>query len=140
MKKVLTFYLRDILFGIDVTIVKEINRKVDYTSVPGAKSDIVGLYNMRGQVVTLFDIAGIMGFQKKEPEEKVSCVILKALPNDPNQAGFIIDGFGDVLEIEQEEFEPPPANVVGVDGEYIKSIVKLAEQLLIMVNTDKLFA
>jgi chemotaxis signal transduction protein len=45
-----------------------------------------------------------------------------------------------VLEIEQEEFEPPPANVVGVDGEYIKSIVKLAEQLLIMVNTDKLFA
>jgi len=140
VSKVLTFYLRDILFGIDVTIVKEINRKVDYTPVPGAGSDVVGLYNMRGQVVTLFDIAEMMGFPEKEPEEKVSCVILKAMPNDPHQAGFIIDGFGDVLEIEQEEFEPPPANVVGVDGEYIKSIVKLSEQLLIMVNTDKLFA
>jgi len=140
VKKVLTFYLRDVLFGIDVTIVKEINRKVDYTPVPGAKSDIVGLYNMRGQIVTLFDIAEIMGFSGEEREEKVSCVILKALTNDPNQAGFIIDRFGDVLEIEQEEFEPPPANVVGVDGEYIQSIVKLSGQLLIIINTDKLFA
>ena len=48
--KILTFYLQGELFGIDIKLVKEINRKINYTKVPGAPDFVVGLFNMRGQV------------------------------------------------------------------------------------------
>ncbi len=139
MGKILTFYLCESLLGIDVTLVKEINRKIEYTPVPGTAAHIVGLFNMRGQVVTLFDIARMMHYKEKEWDMSVACIILKAPPNDPNQIGFLIDGFGDVLEIEAEEFENPPANVGGINGDYIKSIVKLEKELLIIIDPEKLF-
>ena len=60
MIRILTFYLEGELFGIDIGLVKEINRKIKYTEVPGAPEHIVGLYNMRGQVVTIFDVACIL--------------------------------------------------------------------------------
>lgn len=139
MEKFLTFYLCDSLLGIDVTLVREINRQVEYTPVPDTAPFIVGLFNMRGQVVTLFDIARIMHCNEKQWESRVACIILKAPPNDPNQIGFLIDGFGDVLDISEEELELPPANVSGINGDFIKSIVKLDKELLLIIDPDKLF-
>ena len=57
------------LFGIDIGLVKEINRKIKYTEVPGAPEHIVGLYNMRGQVVTIFDVACILHKRKSDIPE-----------------------------------------------------------------------
>lgn len=139
MEKYLTFYLCGNLLGVDVTLVREINRQVEYTQVPDTAPYIVGLFNMRGQVVTLFDIARIMHCDEKDWGKKVACIILKAPPNDPNQIGFLIDGFGDVLDVTAEDLEPPPANVSGINGDYIKSIVKLENELLLIIDPEKLF-
>lgn len=139
MDKILTFYLCGNLLGVDVTRVREINRQVEYTPVPDTPPFIVGLFNMRGQVVTLFDISRIMHCDEKEWDKVVACIILKAPPNDPNQIGFLIDGYGDVLDVAAEDLEPPPANVSGINGDYIKSIVKLEQELLLIIDPDKLF-
>ena len=137
--KFLTFYLCERLFGIDITLVKEINRNVEYTPVPDTDPHIVGLFNMRGQVVTLLDIAILMGYEKKEWGGKATCIILKARQNDPSQAGFLIDRCGDVLDVEEEEHELPPANTVGISGEFLQSVVKLEKELLIIIDPDKTF-
>lgn len=137
--KVLTFYLCERLFGIDITLVKEINRNVEYTPVPDTGPHIIGLFNMRGQVVTLFDIARLMGYEEKNWDNKVACIILKAQPDDPNQVGFLIDKCGDVFDIEEDECEPPPANVSGISGEFIRSVVKLKNELLMVIDPEKVF-
>lgn len=138
-EKVLTFYLRDNLLGIDITLVKEIDRNVEYTPVPGADPHIAGLFNMRGQVVTLLDISKIMGYEDNNWERKVSCIILKAGAGDQSQAGFLIDRFGDVLDINDDECEPPPANAGGISGEFIKKVVKLKQELLIILDPERIF-
>lgn len=137
--KVLTFYLNNSLLGIDITLVSEINRNVEYTPVPDAKKHIVGLFNMRGQVVTLFNLAKLMGYEAENIENKSACIILKAPPNDPNQIGFLINRSGDVVDIEKENCEPPPANVEIIDGEFINSVVKLKDELLMIINPQKIF-
>ena len=138
-KRVLTYYLNGYLFGIDITLVKEINRNVEYTPVPNSKPHIVGLFNMRGQIVTLFDLARLMNYEVDATTKSSVCIILKALPNDPNQVGFLIDKSGDVVEIGEDEMEKPPANVGGIDGEFINSVVKLKETLLIILNAQSIF-
>ncbi len=138
-EKLLTFFIGDCYFGINVTLVKEINRRVDWTPVPGAKPYVTGFFNMRGQVVTLFDLRVVLGLEGDRRQPGTACIIMK-IPKDPNQVGFLIDRPGDVIEVESDEFEVPPANVGPVEGEFINNIVKLKEELLIVLNTEKMFS
>jgi len=135
-EKVLTFYLSGSLIGINVTLIKEINRNIEYTPVPDSSAHIIGLFNMRGQVVTLFNLARLIGLEEDRKLERLTCIILKE-PHDPDQVGFIIDCPGEVIDIDREEYELPPANVGGVESEFISSVVKLKEELLIVINPKK---
>ncbi len=127
------------LLGIDIVLVKEINSGVEYTAVPGAKPCIAGLFNMRGQVVTLFDLGKLIAWRDDKEKTRDTCIILKAPANDPNQVGFLIDKPGDVIDLEQEEWEIPPANVIGAEVEYINQVVKLHDKLLIILNPERIF-
>ena len=135
---ILTFWLGDELFGIDLTNVKEINRNIEYTTVPRANKNIVGLFNMRGQVVTLFNLASILGYQGIDPKGKATCFILDFETGSADQRGFIIDGSGDVIEVHESQCELPPANVNSQENKFIKMLVKLDNELLRIVEPPKL--
>lgn len=137
-EQVLTFHLCGSLLGINVRLIKEINRNVEYTPVPDAESHIHGLFNMRGQVVTLFNLARLLALEKDGGQKKRTCIILK-VPCDPDQVGFFIDHPGDVIDIDMDECELPPANIGGVESEYISHVVKLDGELLIVIEPDKIF-
>ncbi|MCX7841953.1 MAG: chemotaxis protein CheW [Clostridia bacterium] len=138
--KVLTFRLEGGLLGIDITLVKEISRSVEFTPVPDAPEYIVGLFNMRGQVVTLLNLMKMIGKDGKKWEQKSACIFLKNLQGDASdQVGFPIDAPGDVVDIEDEQCEPPPANVGGMEGEFIECVVKLEDELLIIIDPLKVF-
>lgn len=137
--KILTFYLGDQLYAIDITLVKEINRKIRYTKVPGAPEYIVGLFNMRGQVVTVFDLfRRIHGRQLGIPENP-TCIILKNQNSESEHIGFIVDKPGDVLDVQQEWCEPLPGNVKDIQGRYIKEVVKLEDQLIMVIDPEDIF-
>jgi purine-binding chemotaxis protein CheW len=135
---ILSFHLCGKLLGVDVTLVKEINRNIEYTPIPGAKDHIIGFFNMRGQVVTLFNLAKLLNLGEMRDQEKLTCIILKK-PKDPDQVGFLIESPGDVLEYDSEEYEATPANVGTTESEYIESVLKLKDELLLVINCQKIF-
>ena len=139
IEKVLSFTINGSSFGIKVMLIKEINRNVEFTIVPDSKPHIVGLFNMRGQIVTLFNLVTLLGLKEDIPQEKTTCVILKANVNDPNQFGFLIDELGGVIDVDTESCESPPANVVGIECDYISSVVKLEDRLLMILDPDKVY-
>jgi purine-binding chemotaxis protein CheW len=138
-ESILSFNLCGSLLGVDVTLVKEINRNIEFTPIPGASEHIVGFFNMRGQVVTLFDLAKMLNLGEMEAQEKLICIILKD-PKDPDQVGFLIDSPGDVFEIDVEEYEVAPANLGEIESEYIESVIKLKNDLLMVINSKKIFS
>jgi purine-binding chemotaxis protein CheW len=137
--KVLSFRLAGELFGIEINQVKEINRNVEYTAVPRAPDTIVGLFNMRGQIVTLFNLAKILGFDQPFEAGKVTCIILKSAPNNPNQQGFLIEATGDVIDLEEAMCEPPPANVDAVSCKYVKKVARLERELVMIIEPQAIF-
>jgi purine-binding chemotaxis protein CheW len=137
--KVLTFYLNKNLLGMDITIIKEINRNIDHTPVPGAQPHIVGLFNMRGQIVTIFDLGSLMGLDENEDRKGSACIILKAPPSNPNYIGFFIDFPGDVVDLDAESCEPPPANVGTRESEFISHVAKLKNDLLMVIDPVRIF-
>jgi purine-binding chemotaxis protein CheW len=137
--KVLTFYMGGYLFGVDILAIKEINRKVEFTAVPDAPAHIVGLLNMRGQVVTLMDLAGLMGYRLDSGNGQTNCIILKNSQENPDYIGFFIDHPGSVLDINEESCEPPPPNVSMMENRFVDRIVKLEEDLLLIINHSVIY-
>lgn len=127
------------LFGMDILAVKEINRHAEYTAVPDAPSHILGLLNMRGQVVTLIDLAGLMGYRLSSGKENKTCIILKNNQDNPDYVGFFIDYPGSVLDIDEDNCEPPPPNVSIMENKFVDGVVKLEEGLLLIINHPAIY-
>jgi purine-binding chemotaxis protein CheW len=139
-KKILSFYINQNLFGVDIRIVKEINRNVHYTDVPDSDEMIIGLFNMRGHVVTLFNIHKYLEGKSQVVGEKNNCIILKSFDDDINHTGFFVDRLGSVLDIEDEYLEPSPSNLSNVEAQCIEGIAKLETELLIVIQPEKMFS
>ncbi|OPX88727.1 response regulator [Pelotomaculum sp. PtaB.Bin117] len=131
--KILSFYLCENLFGLDITAVKEINRNIEYTLVPDAPSHIIGLLNMRGQIVTLFNLARLMGYEQ-ENKRRSTCIILKNKADNPDYVGFLIDRPGSVIDVDEDICESPPANMGSLENKFLSEVVKLKDELLLIIN------
>ena len=86
--KILTFYLNNNVFGVDITLVKEINRNVEFTPVPQASEHIAGLFNMRGQIVTLLNLSEILEYDRNTSITRAACMILKPQRGESDLVGF----------------------------------------------------
>lgn len=136
--KVLTFHLCEQLFGVDITLIKEINRNIEYTKVPGAKPHMAGLLNMRGQIVSLVDLAQIMILGNEPNILQTYCIVLKNSPQCSDYVGFLIDKPGSVIKVNTESCEPLPANIETARGNYLKELVKNDEGLIMIIDTEKI--
>jgi purine-binding chemotaxis protein CheW len=136
--KILSFRLQEELFGIELTYVKEINRNIEFTSVPRSQKNIVGLFNMRGKIVTIFNLAEILGYDVTLTEDRATCIILKSIDEGPDIRGFLIDKSGDVIDVNEEICEKAPANMDMNETKYIKMIVRLDTELLRVIDPESL--
>lgn len=127
--KLLTFYVGDSLCGIDIAQVKEITRKVEYTGVIAEDDRLVGLLNLRGQVVTLVNLAKIAELPLRERSENY-CVVLKEDKKRHDAVGFFADKLGEVLEVDSGCCKVPPQRE---DMESLAEYVVQREKDLILV-------
>ncbi len=135
--KVLSFRLADALYAIDITFVKEINRNVEFTPAPTANKHIVGLYNMRGSVVTLLNLASILGYETALGKS-LTCVILKQ-QNMQDICGFFIDKPEGVMNLDDKLLMPHPVNVDEKKVQMCLGVFQMENDLLLLVDAKKLF-
>ncbi|MCB2291641.1 chemotaxis protein CheW [Clostridium sp. CS001] len=137
MKKVLTFYVGGEHFGIDVNLVKEITRNIEYTPLLKGKEHIKGLMNLRGNIVTIFDLEIILGENIDKEVTNLQCIVLKT--EDDQQLGFLVNKTGDVIEITKEDFWQMPEDIVEEKRNYISSVIKLQGDMLKILDFHKIF-
>lgn len=133
MSQFITFNIKDHLVGIDIRDVREINRVLDITPVQHAPDYVRGLINLRGNTVTIFDLAVRIGFEKREITEESHNIILKK-----DSVGLVVDNIGDVVEAHESEIELPPANLKGIKSRFVEGVKKLNEELLIILSAKKI--
>lgn len=136
--KILTFYIGDNLCGIDIAFAKEINRKIKYTSITDGTSHIVGLLNLRGQVVSLFDLNQVLDSTGRKNSIRSQCIILKD-SYQGDQVGFFIDKLGEVVDVTPDVCELPPANIRNIEGSFITEVVKLQTDIILVLDIKKIF-
>ena len=110
---------------------------IQVTKVPNAPSFVEGVINLRGRVIPVIDLRTKMGMPKKEADNNTRIVVIEI---SGKTVGFIVDAVKEVLRIPSSITEPPPQIVAGVNSEYIKSVGKLEDRLLILIDLEKILS
>jgi len=129
-----TFTVGKFLFGIDVLNVQEVLRFQRMTKVPLAPPVIVGLINLRGQIVPAIDMRCRLFLEPRGAEESSMNMVVRS---EDGAVSLLVDEIGDVLELKPNAFEHTPANVAANVREMIRGVYKLKDRLLFVLDTEK---
>ena len=128
-----TFFLKDQFFGVPVQKVQEVIRYQQMTRVPLVPPVISGLINLRGQIVMAVDLRQRFGMEPRPDSDLPMNVVVRT---DDGAVSFLVDEIGDVLEVEDESFERPPATLQGQARDLVRGVYKLQDRLLLVLDTE----
>ena len=130
-----TFKLVGETYGINVMQVQEVLRYSEIAPVPGAPPYVLGIINLRGNVVTVIDTRHRFGLEPGEVTDNTRIVIIEA---DKHVVGILVDSVAEVVYLRQSEIETAP-NVGNDDSaKFIQGVCHKNEELLILIELDKL--
>ncbi len=132
-RQLCTFYVDHLFFGVDVTRVQEVIRFQELTRVPLAADIVRGLMNLRGQIVTAVDMRAPLALPEGNDHDGLMNVVLRT---DDEPISLLVDRIGEVLDVDEEMFEPPPETLKGNARELIRGAYKLDKSLLLHFDVD----
>jgi purine-binding chemotaxis protein CheW len=122
-------------FGLPISIVREIVRVPEITSVPNAPDYIEGVINLRGRIIPIVDLRKRFGQKTFEPDKKNRIVVVEL---EGRAIGLLVNSASEVLRIPPSEIEEP--HNVFKEGElsYITGVGKLKGRLVILLDLTRI--
>ena len=132
-----TFKLDNETYGINVMRVQEVLRYTEIAPVPGAPSYVLGIINLRGNVVTVIDTRQRFGLMNAEISDNTRIVIIEA---DKQVVGIMVDSVAEVVYLRQSEIETAPNVGNEESAKFIQGVCNKNGELLILVELDKMMS
>ncbi len=133
--QLVTFRVNEVVLGVDIAYVQEINRHLEVTRVPGASAMIHGVVNLRGEVVTVLDPHRIFGLPaSKSPEQRRNLILNVA----GERIGVLVDQVSDILTVRQNELSRRPSNVRSIDRQFIEAVHLRNEEIVVVLSATEL--
>lgn len=132
--KLATFYVGDALCGMDILQIQEINKLMTMTKVPQGPEYVLGILNLRGQIVTVIDLGKKLGMGETEPSLEARNVIVNSTGSS---VGLLVKKIGDVVAVDLINKEPSPANMSGIQGKYFIGSYKRDNALIGILDISR---
>ncbi|WP_031571282.1 chemotaxis protein CheW [Rheinheimera texasensis] len=130
-----TFKLQEETYGINVMQVQEVLRYTDIAPVPGAPIYVLGIINLRGNVVTVIDTRARFGLPPSDVTENSRIVIIEA---DKQVIGILVDSVAEVVYLRASEIDTAPNVGTDESAKFIQGVSNRDGELLILVDLNKL--
>ncbi len=130
-----TFTLGDLQLAVEALMVQEIIRVPSRTVVYLSSPEIWGVINLRGKIVTVWDLGPTLGLKSQEITEDSRIIVIKF---DDESVGLLVDGINDVMEIKTSEIHPTPGNVDERQARYFQGIFGESERLISVLDLNLL--
>ncbi len=135
--QLVSFHVGNEEFGVDILRVQEIIRMVGITRVPNAADYVVGVINLRGKVIPIINLRKRLGMETIDYDTDTRIIVIEF---QDKVIGFIVDSVNEVIRIDKNITETPPAMVSGIDSQFITAIAKLSDRLLILLDLEMILA
>ncbi len=132
-----TFKLDGETYGVNVMEVQEVLRVTDIAPVPGAPGYVLGIINLRGNVVSVLDTRRRFGLQTTESNDATRIVIIES---GGQTVGIRVDAVAEVLDVDSSEIEFSPDVGNEESSRYISGMVSRGEELVILIDVSKIIS
>jgi len=134
--QLVSFNMGEETYGIEITKIREIILMGQITQVPETPHYIKGLINLRSTVIPVIDLRARFGLAESETTDDSRIMVLNV---GDRTIGIVVDAVSEVLRVAGDQISPAPPTVASLGNEYMTGLVRLDEQLLILLDVDKLF-
>ena len=132
--KIVTFQVDGEEYGVDISIVNSIEKMMAITRVPNVSECIVGVMNLRGNVIPVIDLRKRFNLTTKQYDDETRIIVLTL---QENEIGVVVDSCSSVTDINKNNIEPPPSVMGDVDSAYIQGATKLDNRLIILLDMEE---
>ncbi|MGL4206714.1 MAG: chemotaxis protein CheW [Aeromonadaceae bacterium] len=132
-----TFQLDKETYGINVMQVQEVLRYTEIAPVPGAPDYVLGIINLRGNVVTVIDTRSRFGLPPAEVSDNSRIVIIEA---EKQVIGILVDSVAEVVYLRSTEIDAAPSVGTEESAKFIQGVSNRDGELLILVDLNKLLS
>lgn len=130
-----TFRLGEETYGINVMQVQEVLRYTEIAPVPGAPDYVLGIINLRGNVVTVIDTRARFGLEANEVTDNSRIVIIES---EQQVVGILVDSVAEVVYLKSSEIDSAPNVGTEESAKFIQGVSNRDGELLILVDLNKL--
>jgi purine-binding chemotaxis protein CheW len=130
-----TYKLGEETYGINVMQVQEVLRHTEIAPVPGAPDYVLGIINLRGNVVTVIDTRSRFGLPSSDISDNTRIVIIES---DEQVVGILVDSVAEVVYLRSSEIDSAPNVGTEESAKFIQGVSNRDGQLLILVDLNKL--
>jgi purine-binding chemotaxis protein CheW len=130
-----TAWIADQLFGIPITRVHDVFEAERITHVPLAPSEICGVLNLRGRVVTALDMRKRLGLPARENAKRQMAI---GIDQGGEAYGLLVDSMGEVLKLGAQSFDAVPINLQKDWAAICTGVYRLEDRLMIVLDVDRI--
>ena len=138
-REYVTFRISDQLFGLSVTEIHDVFRPTRMTPVPLSGSEIAGVLNLRGRIVTAIDARSRLGLPPRV-KGKQDQMLAIGVEYGGESFGLVVDEIGEVVRLEEADMEQNPVNLDATWSGVSRGVYRLGDRLLVIMDIDRMLA
>jgi len=128
-------------YAIEVMRVQEVLDMQWLTEVPGGPKFLLGVINLRGHVVPVYDLRLPFGLPKDAKQTRAPCVlIVESNVGQLQITGLLVDRVSGVLEFSPEEVQPAPQLGLGKASPFVRGLIRHQDAFLLVLDVDRIFS
>ncbi len=137
-KQFLAFRLGDEFFGMELDQTREILEYSEVTEVPLMPRFMVGVINLRGEVVPVIDLSVRLGREAIQINKRTCIVIIELHSYDQEYVlGLLVDSVSEVIDIADQDIEDAPSFGAKIRAEFIQGIAKVDNDFIVLLDAEK---
>lgn len=137
--KMVTFSISGKDYAIDIMYVKEIAKAGQFTYVPNTLPFVVGVYNLRGEIIPILDLRIFFNISdKKDEDSKLQNLLI--LNVNEQTFGVIVDNIDKVVGIQKSSIQPSHPLFADINIKYIAGVIENNKHLYILLDVERIFS
>lgn len=137
LAKWVTFGIGQEVYGVPVLQAQEVLKVPEIAKVPGAPGHVLGIINLRGNVVTVLDMRRRLRLAERPLDDAARIIVVET---GENVAGILVDRIEEVVELAADQLAPLPDVGDRDNANVLSGVAHLGEDMLILVDVDKLLS
>lgn len=135
-EKYLVFQIGNETYGVPLLQVQEIRTYTPATRVPNAPEYVLGVVNLRGNIIAVIDARARFGLPPLPDEESTVVVVVHV---NGKTFGLRLDSVSDVVDIPVDQIQPTPPIASEATQRFLSGVVQVGERVVILLNLREIF-